>query len=119
MSRSTPVSSSWPAHILAVTAVILLLLGDVARGQDYRVMSFNVRVGSANDGRNGWDYRKTLVSKTVASFNPDFFGVQEALSYQSTYLLNNLSGYQKVGSGRSADGSGEQTAIFYKTSKFT
>jgi endonuclease/exonuclease/phosphatase family metal-dependent hydrolase len=119
MSRSTPVfSSSWPARVLAITALVLLF-GDVARGQDYRVMSFNVRVGSANDGRNGWDYRKTLVAKTIANFNPDFFGVQESLSYQSSYLLNNLSGYQKVGTGRSADGSGEQTAIFYKTSKFT
>ena len=109
---------SLPARVLAVTSLVFLL-PHVARAQDYRVMSFNVRVGSANDGRNGWDYRKTLVSKTIASFNPDFFGVQEALSYQSSYLLNNLSGYQKVGSGRSADGSGEQTAIFYKTNKFT
>ena len=102
-----------------LTALAILFAGQALLAQDYRVMSFNVRVGSANDGRDSWDYRKDLAVKTVATFNPDFFGLQESLSYQSSYFLNHLSGYQKVGTGRSADGSGEQTAIFYKTSKFT
>src|SRR5688572_23519334 len=106
-------------RMVGLATVGILFLGQTVRAQDYRVMSFNVRVGSANDGRNSWDYRKDLAVKTVATFNPDFFGVQESLSYQSSYFLNHLSGYQKIGTGRSADGSGEQTAIFYKSSKFT
>lgn len=114
--------TSWSSRLgrmLAVTVLGVFLAGEAARGQDYRVMSFNVRVGSANDGSDSWQYRKDLAVQTVANFNPDFFGVQESLSYQSNYLLDNLSGYAKVGTGRAADGSGEQSAIFYKTSKFT
>jgi endonuclease/exonuclease/phosphatase family metal-dependent hydrolase len=113
-------SSCWRARITFVIAMLAIAFaGEVARGQDYRVMSFNIRTGSANDGPNGWEFRKDLVVKTIAAFNPDFFGVQESLVYQSNYLVNNLTGYAKVGRGTLANGTGEQCAIFYKTSKFT
>jgi endonuclease/exonuclease/phosphatase family metal-dependent hydrolase len=111
--------STFISRITIVLALGIVLLTDAVHGQDYRVMSFNVRVGSADDGQNSWEFRKDLVVRTIAAFNPDLLGVQESLSYQSNYLINNLTGYAKVGRGTLADGSGEQCAIFYKTSKFT
>jgi len=111
--------SSRRTSVVFVALLAIVFVGETVRGQDYRVMSFNIRVGSANDGQNSWDFRKDLVVKTIATFNPDFFGVQESLVYQSNYLVNNLTGYAKIGRGTLANGTGEQCAIFYKTSKFT
>lgn len=82
-------------------------------------MSFNVRVGSANDGTNSWTNRKALAVDTVQAYNPDILGLQEDLDYQRDYFKNNLSGYASFGVGAKADGGGEHNSILYKTSRFT
>src|SRR5690606_13641221 len=81
--------------------------------------SFNIRVGSANDGANRWDNRRSYAAQTIAAYNPDLLGLQEDLPYQGNYLMNQLDGYSRFDRGVNADGSGEQVAIFYKASRFT
>ncbi|MBT3668340.1 MAG: hypothetical protein HN548_12755, partial [Opitutae bacterium] len=42
-----------------------------SKKSELRVMSFNIRLGVANDGKNRWDLRKDLVVETIRKYNPD------------------------------------------------
>tara|TARA_R100000789_G_scaffold97460_2_gene99994 strand:- start:319 stop:1212 length:894 start_codon:yes stop_codon:yes gene_type:complete len=87
--------------------------------KDVRVMSFNIRYGSARDGENHWEKRKENVIKTIAAYNPDLLGTQETLGFQKQYLEENLSGYTSLGVGREDGGqTGEMTALYYRTERF-
>ncbi|MGE0131105.1 MAG: endonuclease/exonuclease/phosphatase family protein [Blastocatellales bacterium] len=93
----------------------------VAAGQssDVRVMSFNIRYGTAKDGDNHWDNRKDFLIETIKAFDPDLLGTQETLGFQRDYLAEKLPGYDKLGVGRD-DGreTGEMTALYFKRSRF-
>lgn len=92
---------------------------DPPAGRDVRVMSFNVRYGTAKDGPNHWDRRKEFLAETVAAFGPDLLGTQEALPFQRDYLAEKLPGYGVLGVGRD-DGKekGETAAAFWRTDRF-
>jgi endonuclease/exonuclease/phosphatase family metal-dependent hydrolase len=85
-----------------------------------RVMSFNIRYGTANDGENAWERRKKMLLDCIRTANPDLLGVQEALANQVDYLGQNLPGYRVIGVGRD-DGArkGEFSAIYLKTERVT
>ncbi|MFH5804370.1 endonuclease/exonuclease/phosphatase family protein [Alienimonas sp. DA493] len=80
-----------------------------------RVMSFNIRYGSARDGENAWPHRKELVAETIKAFAPDVLGTQETLAFQRDDLLERLPGYAAFGVGRT-DGQdeGEMMAVLYR-----
>ena len=82
------------------------------------VMSFNVRLGVANDGDNSWDIRKPATIAMLDAINPDVFGVQEAYDFQLSYIEENCPRYKAVGVGRD-DGSneGEHMSVIYNTEK--
>lgn len=86
---------------------------------DVRVMSFNIRYGSASDGENRWDLRREFVVETIRAFDPDLLGTQETLGFQRDYLAENLPGYRVLGVGRT-DGAeeGEMMAIYVKDDRF-
>ena len=44
---------------------------------DVRVMSYNIRYGTAQDGDNHWDKRKEFLIDTIKAFGPDLLGTQE------------------------------------------
>ena len=81
-----------------------------------RVMSFNIRYGTANDGDNRWDVRKDFLIDVLRAEKPDILGVQEALFPQLSYVQQALPEYGVVGVGRD-DGvrAGEYTAILYRS----
>lgn len=84
-----------------------------------RVMSYNIRFGTAQDGENHWDLRKDFLVETIRAFDPDLLGTQETLGFQRDFLAKKLPGYGVLGVGRT-DGkeSGEMMALYYKTSRF-
>lgn len=84
-----------------------------------RVMSFNIRYGTANDGANRWENRKQLVFRVIRTHHPDFVGLQEALHFQIEEIMEALPDYQKIGVGRD-DGKtrGEYSAILYNAERF-
>lgn len=88
--------------------------------QPLRMLTYNIRYGLANDGENSWDLRKAGLAKQLLFYEPDIFGVQEALDFQVAFLDSALQSYDYYGVGRE-DGQdkGETTAIFYKKDKFT
>lgn len=84
-----------------------------------RVMSYNVRVGTAPDGVNAWDKRKAFLAATIRAFHPDLLGTQETLGFQRDYLADQLPGYAHLGVGRD-DGkeAGEMMALYYRSDRF-
>lgn len=82
-----------------------------------RVMSFNIRYGTAADGENHWDRRKDFLCDVLREQSPDIIGVQEALFPQLEYILRAVPGYALVGVGRD-DGirTGEYAGILYRAS---
>ena len=84
-----------------------------------RVMSFNIRYGTANDGVNRWDLRKEFLVETIQVYSPDLLGTQETLAGQRDFLEATLSGYGVVGVGRDdGQAKGEMAALFYRKARF-
>ncbi len=86
---------------------------------DLRVMSFNVRLGVADDGANSWEHRKSLLAKTIQDFDPDLLGTQETWGFQAEYLLDQLPGRAYLGWDRQpGSDDGEQCGLLYRTARF-
>ena len=108
-----------------LVAVMVCLLIPSAFGQtgkastEVRVMSYNIRYGTANDGDNHWEKRKDFLIETIKAFDPDLLGTQETLGFQRDLLAEKLSSYEALGVGRD-DGKekGEMTALYFKRSRF-
>lgn len=111
--------ASVPGVSLIMLTLIAVSNSAVVAESQVRVMSFNIRYGSANDGDNHWKHRKEFVVETIKAFNPDLLGTQETLSFQRDFLGKNLSEYAAFGVGRD-DGKekGEMMAIYYRTDRF-
>lgn len=79
-----------------------------------RVMTFNIRFGTAPDGENAWPRRRALALRVIRDFGPTVLGLQEALRFQLDELHRDLPIYGEVGVGRD-DGvlAGEYAAILY------
>lgn len=105
--------------IVMLGILVGLLTSALSQSRDVRVMSFNIRYGTANDGENHWDKRKEFLLATIKAFDPDLLGTQETLGFQRDYLAANLSGYEVLGVGRD-DGKekGEMTALYFKRNRF-
>lgn len=84
-----------------------------------RVMSFNIRYGTAKDGVNHWDNRREFVVDTIKAYSPDLLGTQETLKFQRDYLAEHLPDYAVLGVGRD-DGkdAGEMMALYYRRDRF-
>ena len=84
-----------------------------------RVMSFNIRYGTARDGDNHWDKRNEFVADTIRAFDPDLLGTQETLGFQKKFLAKKLTGYETFGVGRD-DGQekGEMMAVYWRRDRF-
>ncbi len=83
------------------------------------VMSFNIRLGTANDGDDHWTRRRDMLFELLREQNADLVGLQEAFRFQIEEILAAVPGYGVVGVGRD-DGraGGETSAILFKTSRF-
>ena len=79
-----------------------------------KVMSYNIRYGSAEDGTNSWKYRWPATIEMLNEVKPDVFGVQEALDFQVEFISEMVRDYKGYGVGRE-DGKhdGEHMAIFW------
>lgn len=105
--------------IVFLLAAILPVLSSCSKEPaTVKVMSFNVRYGTADDGDNKWDNRKEAAAAMISDQAPLVFGVQEALDFQLEYFQDNCPGYKYVGVGRD-DGvhGGEHMAVFYDSNR--
>lgn len=99
--------------------IVLFLLPITANSQDISVMTFNLRYSTPRDGENSWDNRKVFVADLLQYYEPDIFGVQEALDEQMQYLDQVLTAYTFVGVARD-DGKkkGEYSGVFYQKDQY-
>lgn len=128
MSRIAPGGPAIKSAAVALAGVALLLApaggraglcGQETRLGEVRVMSFNIRYGTAEDGEDAWPNRRELVSDVIRGFEPHVLGVQEALDFQIDELGEALPGHEVVGVGRD-DGvrAGEFSAILVDRARF-
>jgi len=108
--------------MLKFRCVLLLMCMQtfLAEAKQYDVMSFNIRLSGADQGKNDWQNRKSLLLKTIKGLNPDIIGFQEVKNDQLEYLKDNLTDYDYYSVGRD-DGKqrGEHASIFFKKDAFT
>jgi endonuclease/exonuclease/phosphatase family metal-dependent hydrolase len=85
-----------------------------------RVMTFNVRYDTADDGENAWPHRRAMVASVVRYHAPDVVGLQEPLAHQYAYLREHLPEYAWEGVGR-VDGrsEGEHCPLGWQTRRTT
>ena len=99
--------------MLAAAMIMSLPLLQAQESEGLKVMSYNIRLGSAQDGTNSWALRYTATGKMLEDQKPDVLGVQEALEYQVRYI-EEMCGYESVGVGReNGKKEGEHMSIFW------
>ncbi len=83
------------------------------------LMTFNIRLDLAADGKNRWENRIPIVSAYMDSVAPDIAGMQEVLHHQLLDLLEIMPGYSYVGSGRDdGETGGEYSPVFFRDDRF-
>lgn len=110
---------SWLGLFLALLVISAASFAPAADAPDVKVMSYNIRYGTAKDGENHWDRRKAFLVETVKTFDPDLLGTQETLAAQRDFLAEQLPKYGALGVGRD-DGQekGEMMAIYWRKDRF-
>jgi len=86
---------------------------------ELRVMTFNIRYGTANDGEDRWENRRQMVINVFRDSQSDVVGLQEALDFQISQIRQGLSEFGQLGVARE-DGKtkGEYCAILYRRDRF-
>lgn len=87
-------------------------------GLNLNVMSFNIRRGTAKDGKNHWRFRRNRVCELLNHYRPDVLGLQEALNFQISEIRTMLPGYEKVDIGNLGGSKVLHNAIFFNASRF-
>ena len=99
---------------IVVLSSLVLPYSAFSQSSELKVMSYNIRQSSIDDGDNSWKYRRSATLNMLEDQRPDVFGVQEALECQVEYINKNCRAYDCVGVGRD-DGKkeGEFMSIFW------
>tara|TARA_Y100000766_G_scaffold104989_1_gene89859 strand:- start:1391 stop:2275 length:885 start_codon:yes stop_codon:yes gene_type:complete len=99
-----------------------LMIGPpLAESEEIKIhaMSFNIRLGVAEDGPNHWNLRKELVFDVLRDHQPDVVGIQEAWKIQIDALKAAFPGFGIIGRSRQEDPEkGEWCPILYRKEKF-
>ena len=126
MSKGLPTPRALRAAALLLAAVAgLACAGAPGPGLEtdaapLRVMTFNIRYGTAPDGENAWLRRRALLLDVIADHDPAVLGVQEAVRFQLDEIRRAMPRLGEVGVGRD-DGveAGEYSAILYDRTALT
>lgn len=106
-------------HKKTTFSITFILLISWVNAQELTLMSYNIKLDYPIEGKNSWDSRKDWMIGQINFYEPDVFGVQEAMPNQMKYMDSTMTAYKYVGVGRD-DGKdeGEYSAIFYDKNKF-
>lgn len=101
-----------------IPALLLLALAPAAIADTaLRVMSFNVRFPSPNDGPNVWDARRDIMVGVIRRYKPDLIGTQELYRSQGDYIVQKLPAYTWFGLSRRGNQEDEHMGVFYRRSR--
>ena len=105
-------------RILLIALAALIAIPQISaqkkESEGLKVMSYNMRQGTAKDGTNSWEFRWPATIEMLEDVQPDVFGVQEAVGIQIKIVDEFTTLYKNVGVGRE-DGKkgGEHMSIFW------
>lgn len=102
------------ATAIIALCLVFLLGATSAPAQPLRVMSFNIRLPTADDGANNWDARRDLVVRMLRSEDPDVIGTQELFKRQGDEIVAHLPQYAWFGAGRRGGHDDEHMGVFYR-----
>lgn len=111
-------SNSIPMKKLVFFIIFILFSNGIANGQNLKMMTYNVRYDNPNDGENAWQNRKEFICSQLSFYEPDVFGIQEALPNQVSAIASLLPSYTYVGMARDGIGKGESSNLFFKKNRF-
>jgi endonuclease/exonuclease/phosphatase family metal-dependent hydrolase len=96
----------------------LMGASSISAGHPVKLMTFNIRLASGDDGDNVWSKRREFALQVIEDADPDILGVQEAQPAQMDDLIEALPNYINVGVARRPDGDDEFSAIFFRRERF-
>ena len=97
--------------------LLCLLLPAALFSEPLRVMSFNVRFPSKDDGPNLWETRRGMFIESIRQLDPDLLGTQELFHLQGQYIVQQLPAYRWFGLSRRGNQTDEHMGVFYKPSR--
>lgn len=99
--------------------ILLVLVPVCLSAETLRVMSFNVRYPSKDDGPNLWETRRDMFIESIRQKNPDLMGTQELFHLQGQYIVEKLPEYKWFGVSRRGNQVDEHMGVFYQPSRLT
>ena len=81
---------------------------------NFKIMTFNIRFGLANDKNNTWESRKEILVNTIKENSPDFIGFQEVNDFPLEFLKKELQDYQFTGLYNNGEKHWQQIPVFFK-----
>ena len=115
--------------VLSLVALALALLAPAAAptpvqeaegaAPPLRVLTANVRYGTARDGDHAWPRRRALALRVLEEARPDVLGLQEALRFQVDEVRARFPHHVVLGEGRDGGDRGEWTALLVDARRFT
>lgn len=97
--------------------LFFFLISAVTVAQSLKIMTYNIRLDVSSDDKNDWAHRKGFFTSQIQFYEPDIFGVQEAMPNQVVDISSALVQYGNVGVGREGVDKGESSTIYYKKDK--
>ena len=106
-------------YIKLILVFISLFLGFSSSFSQTKIISYNIRYDTPNDGENWRELRKDEVLELLKYYNPDLIGIQEAMPNQLKFVANNLDKYNYIGHGRNGlITHSEGIPLFYNSDKY-
>lgn len=99
--------------IRTVVAGLCLVAGTAAQrdAAPLRMVTFNVRFGTAPDHQHAWPHRREFVQEVMGRLAPHVLGLQEALDFQLEAIAESLPGHRVLGQDRRGGTSDEYSAL--------
>jgi endonuclease/exonuclease/phosphatase family metal-dependent hydrolase len=79
-----------------------------------RVMTFNIRFETEEDGSNAWAHRRDLVAGLIRKYEPSILGTQEGMIHQLHYLQEQLPEYVIHAPNRVSDLTSQYPTLFFR-----
>ncbi len=88
-----------------------------AEARDLRVMSFNIRYPSPDDGPDRWEQRAPIAIDMIRAEDPDVIGTQELYQRQGDAIVAALPAFRWFGRDRRGAHADEHMGIFYRSDR--
>ena len=83
-----------------------------------RILTCNIRFGSADDGEDSWPLRRDLCARVIHTQDADIICFQEMQADQHAWLCAQLEGYAAYAMTDQPAGTNPQNAIYYRQARY-